>query len=292
LFDVLREMFSYAFLGRAVVVGLLVSLCAAMLGVSLVLKRYSMIGDGLSHVGFGTLAIATALNVAPLALSIPVCVAAAFLLLRLSENSKIKGDAAIALISTGSLAVGVVVISMTTGMNTDVCNYLFGSILSMSHGDVALSVGLSVVVLGMFLLLYHKIFAVTFDENFARAIGVRTGAYNMLIAFLTAVTIVLGMRMMGALLISSLIIFPALTSMRVCRTFRGVTVCAVVVSAVCFFAGVTASYLLATPTGASVVMVNIGAFLLFWAASRVRGRTKAGNGAAKGLAPEKGGRGL
>ncbi|MDR1569779.1 MAG: metal ABC transporter permease, partial [Oscillospiraceae bacterium] len=159
---VLTEMFTYTFLIRAVVVGLLVSLCAALLGVSLVLKRYSMIGDGLSHVGFGALAVATAMNAAPLTVSIPVVVLAAFLLLRISENSKIKGDAAIALISTSSLAVGVVVISMTTGMNTDVCNYMFGSILAMSKDDVTLSIVLAIVVLTLFVLCYNKIFAVTF----------------------------------------------------------------------------------------------------------------------------------
>ena len=261
------EMFSYTFLVRAVIVGLLVSLCAALLGVSLVLKRYSMIGDGLSHVGFGTLAIATALNAAPLAVSIPVVVLAAFLLLRISENSKIKGDAAIALISTGSLAVGVVVISQTTGMNTDVCNYMFGSILAMNKNDVTLSVILAIVVLILFILFYNKIFAITFDENFARATGVKSSLYNMLLAFLTAITIVLGMRMMGALLISSLVIFPALTSMRLYKKFRSVTICSVVVSVVCFFLGVTGSYLYATPTGASVVLMNMGAFVLFWLTS-------------------------
>jgi zinc transport system permease protein len=261
---ILVEMFSYTFLVRAVIVGFLVSLCASLLGVSLVLKRYSMIGDGLSHVGFGALAIATALNMAPLLISIPIVVLAAFLLLRLSEHSVIKGDAAIALISTGALAIGVVVISMTTGMNTDVCNYLFGSILAMSKQDVYLSIILSVVVLISFVLFYHKIFAVTFDETFAKATGTKTGLYNMLIALLTAITIVLGMRMMGALLISALIIFPALTSMRLCKQFRTVTVCAALVSVICFFIGVVISYLYATPTGASVVLVNILAFLAFW----------------------------
>jgi zinc transport system permease protein len=264
MLDTLMEMFSYTFLVRAVVVGLLVSLCAALLGVSLVLKRYSMIGDGLSHVGFGTLALATALNVAPLTMSIPVVVLAAFLLLRISENSKIRGDAAIALISTSSLAVGVVIISFTTGMNTDVCNYMFGSILAMSKNDVRLSIVLAIVVLALFVLFYNKIFAVTFDENFAKATGVKTGRYNMLIAFLTAVTIVLGMRMMGALLISSLIIFPALTSMRLCKRFKTVTICSAVVSAVCFFIGIMISYIKAAPAGASVVLVNLAAFFLFW----------------------------
>ena len=274
MLSILSEMFSYPFLVRAVMVGLLVSLCAALLGVSLVLKRYAMIGDGLSHVGFGTLAVATALGAAPLTVSIPVVVAAAFMLLRISENSKIKGDAAIALISTSSLAIGVVVISLTTGMNTDVCNYMFGSILAMSKADVRLSIVLAGVVLVLFVLFYNKIFAVTFDETFARATGTRAGLYNMLIAFLTAITVVLGMRMMGALLISSLIIFPALTAMRVCKRFRMVTLCAAGISVLCFFVGVVISYIYAMPTGASVVLMNIAAFLSFWAASFVRGKVK------------------
>jgi zinc transport system permease protein len=246
-------------------VGALVSICAALLGVSLVLKRYSMIGDGLSHVGFGSLALATAMNAAPLTVAIPGVIAAAFLLLRLSENSKIKGDAAIALISTGSLAVGVMIISQTTGMNTDVCNYLFGSILAMNKTDVYLSIVLSVTVLVLFIVFYNKLFAITFDETFARASGVKVHFYNMLIAFLTAITVVLGMRLMGAMLISSLIIFPALTSMRVFKKFKSVTVCSALISISCFFIGVVISYLYATPTGASVVMANIIAFLLFWA---------------------------
>ena len=263
---VLSEMFSFAFLARAFVVGTLVSVCASLLGVSLVMKRFSMIGDGLSHVGFGALAIAAAMNAAPLPVSIPVVIAAAFLLLHLSENSKIRGDAAIALISTGSLAVGVAIISQTTGMNTDVYNYLFGSILAMSKNDVYLSVALSVTVLILFFFFYHKLFAITFDETFAKAVGVKTGVYNMLIALLTALTIVLGMRMMGAMLISSLVIFPALTAMRVFKRFKTVTVCSAIVAAVCFFAGIIISYLYAAPAGASVVIMNIFAFLLFWAA--------------------------
>ena len=263
MFDILTEMFSYTFLVRAVIVGLLVALCASLLGVSLVLKRYSMIGDGLSHVGFGALAIATALNLAPLKVSIPIVVLAAFLLLRISENGKIKGDAAIALISTSALAIGVIVISMTTGMNTDVCNYMFGSILSMTHEDVLLSVILSIIVFILFVLFYNKIFAITFDENFSRAIGTKAGIYNMLLAVLTAVTIVLGMRMMGAMLISALIIFPALTSMRICKRFRTVVTCSAVVSVVCFFIGVVISYWYLLPTGASVVAVNIVAFIIF-----------------------------
>lgn len=264
MIEIIIEMFSYSFLVRALIVGFLVSLCASLLGVSLVMKRFSMIGDGLSHVGFGSLAIATAMNAAPLAVSIPVVIAAAFALLRISENSKIKGDAAIAIISTSSLAVGVIIISLSTGLNTDVCNYLFGSILVMSKNDVYLSIILSVTVLVLFLLFYNKLFAITFDETFAKAGGVKTGLYNMLIALLTALTIVLGMRMMGALLISSLIIFPALSSMRLFKQFKSVTVCSALISIVCFFTGIIISYLYATPTGASVVIVNVIVFILFW----------------------------
>lgn len=267
-------MLSYPFMTRALTVGLLVSLCAALLGVSLVLKRYAMIGDGLSHVGFGALAAAAVTGAAPLAVATPVVVLAAFLLLRISENSKIKGDAAIALLSAGSLAVGVTLVSVFSGVNTDINNYLFGSILVMSDSDVTLGVTLAVAVLVLFVLFYNKIFAVTFDEGFARATGVRVWLYNRLIAFLTAVTVVLGMRMMGALLISSLVIFPAMTAMRLCKTFKAVTVCAACVSVVCFLVGMIGSYVYETPTGASVVLVNIAAFIIFWVLSALRNRLR------------------
>ena len=270
MFDTVIEMLSYPFMTRAFLVGSLVALCSALLGVSLVLKRYSMIGDGLSHVGFGAMAIAAAMNAAPLIIAIPVVIVAAILLLRISGNAKIKGDAAIALISTTSLAVGVMVISLTTGMNTDVYNYMFGSILAMSAEDVKLSLVLSVFVLILFIVFYHKIFAITFDETFARATGVKAGVYNTLIAVLTAVTIVLGMRMMGALLISSLIIFPALTSMRVCRTFKSVIINAAIVSVVCLIAGVTLSYVAATPAGASVVLANLVMMVLYTVVGAVK----------------------
>lgn len=270
MFDTVIEMLSYPFMTRAFLVGSLVALCSALLGVSLVLKRYSMIGDGLSHVGFGAMAIAAAMNAAPLTVAIPVVIVSAILLLRISGNAKIKGDAAIALISTTSLAVGVMVISLTTGMNTDVYNYMFGSILAMSAEDVKLSLVLSVFVLILFIVFYHKIFAITFDETFARATGVKAGVYNTLIAVLTAVTIVLGMRMMGALLISSLIIFPALTSMRVCRTFKSVIINAAVISVVCLIAGVTLSYVAATPAGASVVLANLVMMVLYTVVGAVK----------------------
>jgi len=262
MFDLIRELFSYTFLFRAIIVGSLVALCSALLGVSLVLNRYSMIGDGLSHVGFGALSVAMAMNMAPLKIAAPVVVAAAFLLLRISENSKIRGDAAIALISSSSIAIGVIITSLTSGMNADVYNFLFGSILAMSRNDVLLSVILSVVVLLLFIFFYHRIFAVTFDESFARATGTKAGVYNMLIALLTAVTIVVGMRIMGSLLISSLIIFPALSSMRIFRSFRSVIITSAIISVICFFWGTAASYVFDTPAGASIVAVNLLVFLL------------------------------
>ena len=270
MIETLHIMFSYSFILRALIVGVLVSLCASLLGVSLVLKRYSMIGDGLSHVGFGAIAVATAFNWAPMEFTIPVVIIAAFLLLRFSENSSIKGDSAIAIISTGALAFGILVASMTTGMNTDINSYLFGSILAMTLNDVLLSVVLSAVVIVLFVLFYNKIFAVTFDETFSNATGIRANVYNMLIAILTAITIVLGMRMMGALLISSLIIFPALTSMRVCKHFKTVVIVSAVISIICFLLGLIISYFFSTPTGATVVVINIGIFILFSILGKLR----------------------
>ena len=238
------------------------SLCAALLGVPLVLKRYSMIGDGLSHVSFGALSIAVACGWAPLPVSIPVVILAALGLLRLTENSRMGADAAIAVVSASSLAVGVIVTSLTTGMTTDVDSYMFGSILAMDRSDVALSAGLSAAVLLLFVLFYHKLFAITFDESFSRATGVRVGLYNTFLSVLTALTIVLGMRMMGAMLISSLVIFPALSAMRVRKSFRGVVILAGILSVTCFCAGLTASYLLSTPVGATVVIADLLAFLV------------------------------
>ncbi len=261
--EVINLLFSQDFLVRALVVGVLISLCAALLGVSLVLKRFSMIGDGLSHVGFGAMAIACATNIAPLYVALPVVIVAAFFLLRISESGKIKGDAAIALISTGALAVGVMVTSMTTGMNVDIYNYMFGSILTMSDTDVVITGILSAVVIVLFIIFYDEIFAVTFDESFAKATGTKTTFYNMLIAALTAVTIVIGMRMMGALLISSLIIFPTVTSMRLCKSFRSVIISSSVVSVFCFVSGLILSIKYEAPTGAAVVCFNIFVLCVF-----------------------------
>ena len=254
--DIISAFFSTPILFRALVVGILVSLCAALLGVSLVLKRYSMIGDGLSHVGFGALAIA-----------------AAFLLLRISGSSKIKGDSAIALISTGALAIGVMAVSLS-GMNSDLDSYLFGSIYAISDEDVVISVVLALLVLILFVFFYTRIFAITFDESFARVTGTKAGLYNMLIALLTAITIVVGMRMMGSMLISSLIIFPALCSMRVFKSFKAVTVCSAVISVVTFIAGMVISYEFGTPGGASIVCVNILVFAGFTAVGAVMSRNR------------------
>ena len=257
----LLEMFSWPCMQRALIAGVRVSLCAALLGVSLVLKRYSMIGDGLSHVSFGALAIAVALGITPLYFSIPVVILAAFFLLRAADNPNRSNDAAIAALSAASLAIGILVISRTSGMTTDVDSYMFGSVLAMTWADVALSVVLCAAVLTMFILFYHKIFAVTFDESFSRATGLHVNRYNTLLAILTALTIVLGMRMMGAMLISSLIIFPALTAMRLFRSFRNVVLCAAVMSVVCFCAGLIISFVYSTPVGATVVAADLAVFL-------------------------------
>jgi len=266
----LLQMFSYPFMQRALIAGVLVSLCAALLGVPLVLKRYSMIGDGLSHVSFGALAIAVALGVTPLYFSIPVVIVAAFLLLRVADNPRWNSDAAIAVMSASSLAIGILVISRTTGMTTDVDNYMFGSVLAMSKTDVALSIVVCAAVLVLFILFYHKLFAVTFDESFSRATGLNVNWYNTLLSILTALTIVLGMRMMGAMLISSLVIFPALTAMRLFRSFRSVILCSAVTSVVCFCTGLTISFVFSTPVGATVVAANLTLFLLSCAVRLVR----------------------
>ena len=270
---ILLEMFTYPFIVRAFVVGILVSVCAALLGVPLVLKRYSMIGDGLSHVSFGALSVAVACGWAPLPVSIPVVVLAALGLLRMTERSRLGADAAIAVVSASALAIGIIVTSLTTGMTTDVDSYMFGSILALSRADVALSIGVSAAVLVLFGLFYHQLFAITFDESFSRATGKKVGVYNTLLAVLTALTIVLGMRLMGAMLISSLVIFPALTAMRLKKSFFGVVILAGCLSVVCFCVGLIGSYLLSLPVGASVVVTSLAAFLAATVIGHVRGRS-------------------
>ena len=263
IISTLQEIFSLKFMVYALISGTLVSVCASLLGVTLVLKRYSMIGDGLSHVAFGSLAVAAAVGAAPMKVAIPVVIAAAFLLLRLSEKGKLKGDALTALISTGALAVGIMAVSLSSGMNIDIYNYMFGSILALTKSDMILSVCLAAVVIPVFVLLYNSIFAVTFDPDFARATGTKVGIFDTVIAVLTAVTIVLGMRLMGTLLISSLIVFPPLTSMRVSKSFRGTVIISSVIPVFSFISGLMISYFCSTPPGASVVCVNIALFAIF-----------------------------
>ena len=264
MIETVKEMMSFIFIQRAILVGTLISLCAALLGVSLVLKRYSMIGDGLSHVGFGIMTVCAAFGYAtPLYIAIPGVTICAIILLKIGNERKIKSDSAIALISSTALAIGVAVTSVTTGMNTDVCNFMFGSILAMSKSDVILSVVVSVVVGILFIIYYRKLFAVTFDEEFAKASGLKSKRYTSIIAVLTALIIVVGMRMIGVMLISSIIIFPALTSMRVFKAFKKVVISSGCVSVVSFLIGIYLSYLYNISTGATIVLVNLVFFILF-----------------------------
>ena len=258
------EMLSHNFIQRAILVGTLISLCASLLGVSLVLKRYSMIGDGLSHVGFGVLTISTAFGItSPLYIAIPCVAMASIFLIKVGNSSKIKSDSSIALISSSALAIGVAVTSLTTGMNTDVCNFMFGSILAMSKPDVILSVIVSIIVAILFIIYYRKLFIVTFDENFAKASGLKADRYTSIIAILTSLIIVIGMRMMGVMLISSIIIFPALTSMRIFKTFKKVVISSSIISVVSFLLGIYFSYIYNISTGAMIVIVNLVLFILF-----------------------------
>lgn len=253
----------------AIIGGIAVTLCSSLLGVSLVLKKYSMIGDGLSHVGYGALAVAAVMNVAPLKFALPVVIVSAIILLRLSDSNKLNGDSAIAVFSTTALAIGILV-SSKAGLMNDVSHYMFGSILAMDKNDVILSVILSILVIITFIVFYHKIFAVTFDENFSKATGVKVNTYKMLIAVLTAITIVLGMMMMGALLISSLIIFPAITSMRVCKSFKSVVICSAIISVLSFLIGLFISLSFDTSPGASVVVVNAITLVIFSISGKIK----------------------
>ena len=272
IFEEIIGMFSYSFMVRAMAVGGLVALIASILGVVLVLKRYSMIGDGLSHVGFGAMAISFAFNEAPLVFAIPIVIVAAFLFLRVSENSKIKGDAAIGLISSSSLAIGMIVNALSNGTNIDLNSYMFGSILAIEKSEMVLCVVLGIVIIGVFIFFYNQIFAITFDENFAKATGLKVEVYKTVLSILTALTIVIGMRIMGTLLISSLIIFPALSAMRITKKFKRVMIISVIISLICFFAGLVASYLIEIPTGASIVVSNLIMFLIMSFIGFVRGK--------------------
>ena len=277
LLEQLKLYFSYDFVRFAFIAGVLISLCAGLLGVVLVLKRYSMIGDGLSHVAFGAMAVAAVLGFAPMTVALPVTVAVAVLLLLAGEKQLIKGDSAIAMLSAGSLAVGYLLLNLfpssdTGSLSGDVCASLFGStsMMTLSGADVWLCVGLSAAVIAFFILFYHKIFAVTFDEGFATSAGVRVRAYNFLIAAVSGIVIVLAMKLVGALLISSLIIFPALSAMRLFRSFKSVVICSAVLSVVGSLTGLLLALLLSTPTGASVAVVHIIIFLCFFLLGKLR----------------------
>lgn len=265
-------MFSYSFIQRALIVGLLISLCAALLGVILVQKRYSLIGHGLGDVGFASTSLAVALGLPILPVSIPIVVAAACAIMFYSQKVKSSGDIAIGMVSTGALATGVVITAVSGGFNVDVSDYMFGSILAMSDLDVVLSLILSAVIIILFVCCYNRLFLVTCDETFARASGIRVGFYQFIIALLTALTVVLGMRMMGSLLISSLIIFPAVTAGKLVKSFKAVVGVSVVLSMACFFLGILLSFKINLPTGASIVIVNIAVLLIVLGIRRILDR--------------------
>ena len=277
ILEKLTLYWAYPFVRYALIVGVLIALCSSLLGVTLVLKRFSFIGDGLSHVAFGAMAIAAVLQITnEMPLVMVITIISAVLLLRTGQNTKIKGDAAIAMISVGALAIGYLlmnIFSTSSNLSGDVCSTLFGStsILTLSPVEVWLCVGMSVLVVAVFILFYNKIFAVTFDENFARATGTKAGLYNLLIAIVVAVIIVLAMNLVGSLLISALVIFPALSAMRMFKSFRSVTICAAALSVFCALIGILVSILAGTPVGSTIVAAQIIAFGLSWLAGAVIG---------------------
>lgn len=279
LIDKVIFYFQYPFVRYALIVGILIALCSSLLGVTLVLKRFSFIGDGLSHVAFGAMAIASVLNFTnSMIFILAVTIICAVLLLWTGQNKKIKGDAAIAMISVGALAIGYLLMNLfSTGPNLsgDVCSTLFGStsILTLTKGQVVLCSILSVTVVVVFVVFYHKIFCVTFDEIFSKATGVRTDVYNLLIAIITAVIIVLAMNLVGSLLISALVIFPALSAMRVYKTFFGVTICSIILSVICAAVGILLSILAGTPVGSTIVATDIVAFGVSCAIGKIGGRS-------------------
>ena len=278
MFETLATYFAYPFVRYALIVGVLIALSSSLLGVTLVLKRFSFIGDGLSHVAFGAIAIATILDLGNnMAVVMPITVLAAVWLLRTGQHTKIKGDAAVAMLSVGSLAIGYLLLnifSKSTNISGDVCSTLFGStaILTLTKLDVWLSIGISIFVILVFLLFYHKILSVTFDETFSQATGLQASRYNLLIAIITAVVIVLAMNLVGSLLISALIIFPALSAMRLFKSFRAVILCSAVMSVVCAFVGIIVSILASTPVGSTIVAMDIAMFGLSYLAGQITSR--------------------
>lgn len=271
IMEQLVEALSYPFVQRAVMAGVMISLCAALLGVILVLKRYALIGHGLGDVGFASTSLAVALGLPVMAVSIPIVIVAACLIMFWSQRSRTGGDTAIGMVATGALSVGVIITAMSSGFNVDVNGYMFGSILAMSREDVIFSVFLSLAILILFVLFYNRLFLITFDENFARASGINVGFYQFLIALLTALTVVMGMRMMGSLLISSLIIFPAVIARKLVASFKAVALLSVILSVLCFLAGLILSFKLNLPTGASIVMVNLAVLAVVSAVKKICG---------------------
>ena len=278
MFDKLALYLQYPFVRYAFIVGILIALCSSLLGVTLVLKRFSYIGDGLSHVAFGAMAIASVFNLSNnMMIVMPITIASAILLLKTGQNAKIKGDAAIAMISVGALAFGYLlmnVFSTSSNLSGDVCSTLFGStsILTLNSKEVQICAVLSVVVVAVFILFYNRIFSVTFDENFAKATGTKTDLYNLIIAVITAMIIVLAMNLVGSLLISALVIFPALSSMKLFKTFKSVTVFSAILSVVCAFLGLIISLLTGTPTGSTIVAVDVCCFFISWIVGKVAKR--------------------
>ncbi len=278
MIDKLGMYLQYPFVRYALIVGILIALCSSLLGVTLVLKRFSFIGDGLSHVAFGAMAIAAVCNLTnEMLLVLPITTISAILLLRTGQNTRIQGDAAIAMISVGALAFGYLIMnifSTSSNLSGDVCSTLFGStsILTLTQKEVWLCIILSIAVVVIFVLFYNKIFAVTFDENFAKAAGTKTERYNLLIAVVIAVIIVLAMNLVGSLLISALVIFPALSAMRIFRSFKGVTICSAVLSVVCAFGGILISILAGTPVGSTIVAADVAAFAVCYVTGRIGGR--------------------
>lgn len=275
IFEILKQYFAYEFVWFALIVGTLIALCSSLFGVVLVLKRFSFIGDGLSHVAFGALAIATVMDITDnMLIVLPVTVICAVLLLKTGQNAKIKADAAIAMISVGALALGYMLMSIfSTSGNVagDVCSTLFGSfsIITLSRAEVVLCIALSVAVIALFVIFYNRIFAVTFDENFAKASGIRVSLYNLFIAVITAVIIVLAMNLVGSLLISALLIFPALSAMRIVRSFKVTVISSAIISTLCAIVGIIAAILLSTPVGPTVVVADILAFLVCFAVGKI-----------------------
>lgn len=257
------NMFSYSFMIRALVTGILISVCSSLIGTSLVLRKNSMIGDGLSHVAFGAFSVATILNASPILFTIPIVILVSFLILRLNENHKIHGDSMIALVSMSSLAIGTFLISIKKGVNTDISNFLFGSILSIDKVDMILAIILSICVIGLFIFSYNKIFLITFDEKFAKSIGINTNLYNIIFAIICSLVIVIGMRLMGALLISSLIIFPTLATMQIVDKFKTVIIISTIISLISFISGLLLSFVYETPTGSTIVIMNLLFFIIF-----------------------------